>query len=247
MEPLAIAVAQMASARGDVHLNVEKHVEFAIAAASRGACLTVFPELSLTGYELDVAEKLAFSVSDSRLSPLQEVADSTNSTLVAGAPARLGPDLNIGAFIIEPHRPVKVYAKQNITANEAKAFVPGSENPLVDVGGELGAAAICADTTYPSHAAQAVKRGVGFYLAGVFFGPERIEENREQLASYASQHGLVVAMANSAGPSSQFESAGRSSIWCPNGECVAHVDTTDPALVIARRSRDGWTGESIGI
>jgi predicted amidohydrolase len=50
-----LAVAQSASTRGDIEANVETHVRFAETARRHGARLSLFPELSLTGYEPDIA------------------------------------------------------------------------------------------------------------------------------------------------------------------------------------------------
>lgn len=52
---LRIAAAQSASVPGDIAQNVAHHVQFGTLAAKRGVQLLVFPELSLTGYELGLA------------------------------------------------------------------------------------------------------------------------------------------------------------------------------------------------
>jgi predicted amidohydrolase len=54
-----IAVAQTCPVEGDVQANVEQHLRLAEAAAAEGARIVVFPELSLTGYELTLAQTLA--------------------------------------------------------------------------------------------------------------------------------------------------------------------------------------------
>ena len=86
----SIAVAQTCPVKGDVQANMEQHLQLARIAAAEGADIVVFPELSLIGYELDVARAAAFSPDDSRLSPLIEAAAACASTLVVGAPVRLG-------------------------------------------------------------------------------------------------------------------------------------------------------------
>src|SRR3954451_19227897 len=45
-----VAVAQIASHRGDVAANVRKHIDVIDAARGAGAVVLVFPELSLTGH-----------------------------------------------------------------------------------------------------------------------------------------------------------------------------------------------------
>src|SRR5690242_478209 len=102
--PRSIAVAQTCPVRGDVPANLDENARLAHLAASEGAQVVVFPELSLTGYELGLAEGLGFSEDDPRLSPLLDVAASRGTTLIVGAPVRVGPSLHIGAFILSPDR-----------------------------------------------------------------------------------------------------------------------------------------------
>src|SRR5512138_3027889 len=49
---LNLALAQIATKLGDVHSNLEKHLDFIKQAKAQKADLVVFPELSLTGYVL---------------------------------------------------------------------------------------------------------------------------------------------------------------------------------------------------
>jgi len=48
----SIAVAQTCPVAGDVQANLDEHIHLARLAAKEGAQVVVFPELSLTGYEL---------------------------------------------------------------------------------------------------------------------------------------------------------------------------------------------------
>jgi len=245
VDPLTIAAAQAVSIRGDVERNLEHHGQLARLAASRKAGVIVFPELSLTGYELDLAEELAFSASDPRLERLEDVADSSGSIVVVGAPVRLGSALHIGAFIVAPGREPRLYTKRHVTPDESKVFAPGDLDPAIQVGTESATLAICADTTHPTHADAAAERGARLYLAGVFFDPEGIAENMERLGGYASRHSMVVAMANAGAPTSEFDSAGQSSIWSESGKCVARFPGLGAGIALARRAEQGWSGEAL--
>jgi predicted amidohydrolase len=80
----ALAVAQTVPVRGDVDANVAEHVR--LVAAREGARVIVFPELSLTGYELDLARDTAFSEKDPRLIPLLDLTSSCSMTVIVGEP-----------------------------------------------------------------------------------------------------------------------------------------------------------------
>src|SRR5271169_5518697 len=154
----SLAAAQTIPKRGDVEANLAGHVRLIHAAAEGQARVLVFPELSLTGYELDLAEDLAFSESDPRLAPLIEVASSHDMTLIVGAPVRIERRLHIGAFILSPDRSVDLYTKHRLGAfpfdaspdgivppAEATVFQSGPRNPLVRFDGHTAAVAVCAD------------------------------------------------------------------------------------------------------
>jgi predicted amidohydrolase len=75
---------------GNVVANLDQHVRLAHLAIAGGAREVVFPELSLTGYELEQADVLAFQRIDDRLAPLLRLAHRAGATIIAGAPVRLG-------------------------------------------------------------------------------------------------------------------------------------------------------------
>src|SRR5256885_12417548 len=79
---LSIAVAQPACVGYDVAGNVVAHAALVRAAGTR---VVVFPELSLTGYELDAP---ALDPADPRLAPLVAACADTGSVALVGAPVR---------------------------------------------------------------------------------------------------------------------------------------------------------------
>lgn len=71
MQPLRIALAQVAPRLGDLEANLARHRELLAEARAGGAGLVVFPELGLTGYLLqDLAAEVAMRLDDPRLASL---------------------------------------------------------------------------------------------------------------------------------------------------------------------------------
>jgi predicted amidohydrolase len=71
VQPLRIALAQVAPRLGDLEANLARHHELLDEARSNGAGLVVFPELGLTGYLLqDLAGEVAIRLDDPRLASL---------------------------------------------------------------------------------------------------------------------------------------------------------------------------------
>ncbi len=261
MIPLRVlAAAQTIPRRGDVDGNVEDHIRLVRAAAVERVQMLVFPELSLTGYELDLASDLAFTEHDPRLAPLAELASACQMTLVVGAPVRLEARLYIGALILSPNGSIAVYTKHHLGAfptdahhngavppAEATVFAPGTLNPLVRLDRHVAAVAVCADTSRPSHPERAAARGAKAYLASMFVIPADLEKDTTNLQTYATRHSMAVAFANYGGPSGGLPSAGRSAIWSDEGELVAELGPTGAGLVVAIEGEARWTGRTIAM
>src|SRR5262249_47042310 len=248
----SIAVAQTCPVMGDVQANLEEHVRLARVAAAEGAQVVVFPELSLTGYELGLADVLAFSEDDPRLSSLLDAASSHSMTLTVGAPVRIGPRLHIGAFILFPDRTTELYTKHRLGAlspgascdgtvppAEGPVFQPGDRNPLVRFGGHIAAVAVCADIGRPSHPQQAADRGARTYLASMFVIPSEFEGELSKLRRYAVQHSMMVALANFGGPSGGLASGGRSAIWSETGELLVQLGANGAGVAVVTETQQG--------
>jgi len=258
--PRSIAVAQTCPVKGDVDANLEDHLRLAGCAASEGAQLVLFPELSLTGYEIGLADRLAFSENDPRIAPLVDLAASRDIIVIAGAPVRVGARLHVGAFIIGPDRTIGLYTKRRMGAfseaarcdgivppAEATVFQPGDRDPLVHFAGQTAAIAICADVGQPSHPQQAAERGAGTYLASMFVIPSEFEGDSAKLRGYAAAHSMVVAAANYGSATGGLAAAGRSSIWAANGDVLIRLDDAGAGVAIATEIAGGWRTRVTGL
>lgn len=230
---MKIAAAQISVNDEDVQANISAHIRWSEEAAAQNAELIVFPELSLTGYHIERAREFRFTVNDPRLQPLQETADRCTIHIVAGAPVASGDQLHIGAFILRPHAAPLLYTKQFLHAGEEKAFSPSSAyNPLLELGKERIAFAICADISHPEHGANAARHKATTYVAGIFCTPGGIENDHGYLAQFSLQHQLRVVMANYVGTSYQFPAAGRSAYWNLQGALMKQLSTSAEGLLV---------------
>ena len=57
-EKIIFSLVQYPSIKGDIKNNLNNHVKHIKLSAESGADIVIFPELSLTGYELELASKL---------------------------------------------------------------------------------------------------------------------------------------------------------------------------------------------
>lgn len=253
MKPLAICVAQTCPSPGNLEENLEQHLRLVELAAANQAQLVLFPELSLTGYELELAERAALVEDDLRLLPLVDAAQSNALTIVVGAPVRVEQRLHIGALVFQPDRATLLYTKQhlgafgesarcdgNVPPPESSVFQPGNSDPLVQLGEGLAALAICADTGRVQHARRARERGASAYLASMFVIPSEFDGDAKRLELYAREHSMLVALANFGKATGGLASAGQSSIWSADGVLRVQLPGSGAGIGVATATPDGW-------
>jgi predicted amidohydrolase len=231
-----IAAAQSTSVPLDVVANVQTHLRFVEAAAQHGVQWLVFPELSLTGYELAAMPGLVLHPQHALLAPLREASRRTGMAITVGAPVASDSALpSIGAITLRPDGNHAVYAKRHLHGTETQFATPGSAPVhLQEWNGHKIASAICADTNHPSHAAQAANAGARTYAAGILTSAKGYSAEAPQWAGYARQHAMTVVIANHGGPSGGFVSAGKSGIWDSGGALLVAASGSGDWLLVAQ-------------
>ena len=231
-----IAAAQSTSVPLDVVANVQNHLRFVDAAAQHGVQWLVFPELSLTGYELAAMPDLVLHAYHALLAPLREAAQRTAMAITVGAPVDSGSALPfIGAITLRPDGQHSVYAKHHLHGSETRFATAGSAPVGLQEWNSLTvASAICADTNHPGHAAQSAAAGACVYAAGILTSANGYAAEAPLWASYARDHAMTVVIANHGGPSGGYLSAGRSGIWGTDGALLVEAAGTGNCLVVAQ-------------
>jgi predicted amidohydrolase len=250
--PLLIAAAQTTVVPHDVDSNVQTHLVFVRAAAHEGAQLLVFPELSLTGYELPQLADHVMDAEHALLAPLRQAARNHGMTLVVGAPAPsalAGGLPAIGAWVLNADGSVALYRKRHLHGSETQFASAGAEDalvlPLADTPTGL---AICADATHPEHAHAAATAGAARSASGALISEQGYGPESAQLQGYARHHAMAVLLANHGGPSGGYISAGRSACWAPGGALVAAAPGAGDCLVLAQRDSEGaWSGRVVPV
>ena len=166
-EPLTIAVVQPPCVPYDVAANARTHAATVRAA---GARVVVFPELSLTGYELDAP---AITAEDPRLHPIIEACAETGSLALVGAPVQgEAGRSHIGMLAIDGSGATVAYRKMWLGGAEPDRFSPGEEPAVIHADGWRLGLAICKDTGNPQHAADTAALGIDAYVAGALESAE---------------------------------------------------------------------------
>lgn len=230
---MIIAAAQIVPVKGDVDENIESHLSLIKQAHEKNVNLIVFPELSLTGYEPELAKSLAFSENDPRLKPLIEVAQEMSIIILVGAPLSLNGKLHIASFILYPNKKIGIHTKRYLHPGEEKYFNPGLHNHQISLNGEKISLAICADISNPNHPKDAYENGASFYLSSVLCSIKGYDYDVGLLKGYAKKYNMIVMMANYGGDSGGYEVAGKSVIISENGEIITSIEGKGEGLALA--------------
>ncbi|WP_338885663.1 carbon-nitrogen hydrolase family protein [Xenorhabdus sp. TH1] len=230
-----IAAAQFVPVRGNVEENIRMHQRLISAAVSEKVNVIIFPELSLTGYEHDLAKGLAFIDADTRLEPFRILAREHNITIIVGAPVNAGGEKpQIGVFIISPKTPIFHYSKIYLHPGEEKFFAPGSDVKVFQCHGQSLGLAICADTGSAVHAHNTATMGASVYLSSVLITEGGYYNDTAKLQNYAKSYGMVVVMANYSGLSGGLNAIGKSAIWDEDGKLIIEAPEVGSCVVIAK-------------
>ncbi|MEV0590964.1 carbon-nitrogen hydrolase family protein [Nonomuraea cavernae] len=229
-EPLVVAVVQPSCLPYDVAANAVTHAEAVRAAEAR---VVVFPELSLTGYELDAP---AISADDPRLAPLIEACAETGSLALVGAP--VGGEAGrayIAILAVDGGRASLAYRKMWLGTEEAERFTAGDKPAVLQVDGWRLGLAVCKDTGVPEHAADLAALGIDAYVAGTLKTAEESAVQDERARRIATDHRVWVAVASFAGSTGGgfSRAAGRSGIWASDGAVVIQAGPEVGAIVRA--------------
>jgi predicted amidohydrolase len=245
MHPFKIAAAQVASVAGDIDANMEIHAAAIATAARNGVSVLVFPELSLTGYELDLAAGLAIAPTDPKLSSLTDLARRHDIAVAVGAPLRNGRQKpKIGA-IVATAQCVLAYEKMHLSGSELAFFSSGGQPLVLESRGHRVGVAICADSSHATHPQTYAELGAGIYATSVFLNADWYDSDVPRLAGYAVRFGLLTVMANHAASKGSYESVGKSTVWTPKGAVLVQASGLENALLIAT-SEDGlWRGQRV--
>lgn len=235
---MKIAAAQINPGKGDILKNIENHTRLIRAASSQNVDLIIFPELSITGYEPDLAEKLSIHYENETLEVFQTLADENSISITVGMPTKSEGHLFISSIIFEPESKRKMYSKRNLFPTEIPFFSKGESFCQIEISQNKIALAICYDLSDPNHSQEAYQAGSTVYTASVLNSVNGIDEDVIKLSNIAEKYHMHVVMANFIGESGGYECAGKSSAWSNTGSLLGQLNGEDEGILILDTDND---------
>lgn len=229
---MRIAVVQTSAKKGAIPLNIKNHLSLIKSALPSKPDLIMFPELSITGYEPELAEKLACTIDDERFNSFQIIANANNVTIGIGMPTRSKEGVHISLLFFQPDNERLLYSKQLLHADELPYFVSSENQVFLTIKEKKIAFGICYETLQREHFIKAVKNKADIYIASVA-KPERGNEKAYvHFQSIAKEFNIPILMSNCVGYCDNFMSNGKSAVWNKDGKIVAQLDEKNQGLLI---------------
>lgn len=222
---------------GDKDANIDKMTRLISEAKKMAVDLLVFPEMALTGYEVD-AKSLAEAIPGPSIARLSKAIEGKSLYLVFGMPERGGNDRNViynTAVVLGPKGILGSYRKMHPFGGELEWATPGRELPLVQTDfGPVGVG-ICFDHyVFPEVARSYSVKGCRLIInpsaAGHFQGITDVPEAvMNQLKARVIENSVFLASANCVGVENPTEFFGQSVILGPKPGSVAYQIYAGPA------------------
>lgn len=197
--------------------------------------MVIFPELSLTGYELDVNP---VSLNDAALEPIVDACAETDSVALVGVPVESDGRRFIAALRVDRTGATLAYRKSHLGGDERDRFNAGNGPTVMSVDGWRLGMGICKDTGVSEHTTATAQLGVDVYVAGLVHRPEELEVQDARGRRIAAACRSYVAFASFAGPTGggYDATAGQSTIWSPDGRVLARASDMPGEITRAQLS-----------
>jgi predicted amidohydrolase len=251
-----LAACQFNPRLGDLHANLQHHLELGEQAARQGCDLALFPELSLCGYALkDQVHEVALALDDTLLDPLLELSRQIDLCVgfVERSPAFLyynSMAYLAGGRLLHVQR--KVYLPTYGLLEEKRFFAPGESVRAFDtrlgrigllvcndwwhaglptVLCQEGATLLLAPANSPSRALTARAAEFGFG-PGIRVDNENARVWYSLLAFHAKTQSCPVLFCNRTGFDDGLGFWGGSSWWGPDGICQQALGAEEGLLTV---------------
>jgi len=230
-----ISVGQIALRDAEPAANLEAARTIAAEASRRGSDLLLLPELWLSGFALDQADRLALGPADARWETLSALSRDAGVAIAGSVMAEEGGK-TYNRFVVHGADGTldASYDKVHLFAGmqEDRYLAAGDSLVVADLGFCKAGLAVCYDLRFPELFRALSRGGAEVILLAAQWPHVRTEHWRTLLRARAIENQVYVIASNRAGPCDTGRYAGHSAIYDPWGEVVLEAGEL-PALLTA--------------
>lgn len=229
---MKIGLAQLRPKKGDIDENIKRHTSYIKLAIANKLNAIFFSELSITGYQPELAAQLKTSLNSPLFAPFQTLSARGSITIGVGAPTPTNEAIQISLLIFQHGKARQQYSKQLLHEDELPYFVPGDRQVLLELEALKIAPAICYESLQKVHFDQAISMGANLYLASVAKDQKGIDKAMAYFSSIAKVQSTPILMANCIGNCDHFKSAGQSAVWDKTGTLIGQLTEVEEGILV---------------
>jgi len=240
---MKLSAIQMKVYSGDISANTSRMIQMVEKAAASGADLVVFPEMTDTGYDMQVILKTASTWNEGPVPCLRDAASRYKVRIMAGVSERVGADVfNAVVTIDTSGEIVGSYRKTHlITAEpmlEHHFLKAGDKLGLVEVAGRKLGVITCYEIRFPEIARSLALLGAELIVIPAAWPLVRLPHWQALLVARAIENQVFVAGVGRIGDDTGVPFAGTSMIIGPYGNVIASGTQIHEAIVSAELNFD---------
>lgn len=195
------------------------------------ADLVIFPELSLSNYDPEIADAVAITPDDHRLTVFQAFADETGLAIAVGAPLKTAGKPLIAMLVFAPGCDTTIIGKHHLHADETPFFSSAAGSAAVlDMSARIGVA-ICYEISVPAYTAAVMTGSPALYVASVAKTPSGVAAALSTLTETAQRYSVPALMVNSVGTCEGKQAGGGSLAIDRAGRLLAQLGESAESLL----------------
>lgn len=249
MAQIVIGIGQTRFSNVAIRENALKISQMIEEATTLGASLVIFPELCLTGYDIEYirdnlqsclvvlkkSDNNNFIEITSYLDNICQVSKQKKCAVIVGAPVKY-PDsdkiFNAAIIIDRTGNIVGVYSKIFLWKDERTIFTAGNELSILSIDSFRIGIGICYDAGFPEFVRAYKKRGIDLvaFLSAFSNGAMKSRYNIYHPAR-ALENGVGLAVANFVGHSDIHDFYGESRFYSPCGDLLLNAGLKEGTYV----------------
>lgn len=229
---MRIAVAQLNSVLGKKDQNIQIVSSYAKEMAQRDVDLILFPEMSITGYDMTTIETNASLKGDETYNAISDIALKNNITIAIGLSDKRADGLYNTLTVFNSHGKIETqYDKTHLftgaPVKEQNHLAFGKHLSFFEIKEFTAGLQICYDIRFPELSRSMILKGANLLLVSAAWPKIRREHWVSLLKARAIENQCYVAAANRSGTDKELTFAGSSMIISPTGDIIKDLDISD--------------------